>query len=809
MADYVFRPLPASLGRPSPVALFTFGPLAYVQSNANSTASSLGTLTAVYSLQQNALSSSVVFVMCSVAGDVTSVTDTSGNAYTLVASQTNGIYNGYAYLANSVAAAAAGANTVTVAFSTTGLTAVVEIEEISGPASLDSTAVAAPNTQNPSVSLTTIAAVTRILSASFGNNTSAPTAGTGLTARQSGTTTATSYILEDELVGSSGAQTVASTGAGAAVATASTILALALKAGAAVVVSAFGDWAPVLPLIQRRPATAPEATFAGTSLGWAPNRYVPQEDAPRGTRTGAPRFDAVSPTNGRAPALLTFLAPLDAPAVRPVPNAALEAPTPGRAILGAALQQWTPDPTRSRASPSQQAEAQGPARALGSTFLAPQDASPAAGRRSPTTEATFAGSPLTSAPTSFVQWTPEAPRPTAVQSPRVDTPGPSKALGLAAVQHLDAPAPQGRRNPQPEPTFAGTTLRWAPTSFVLWAADVWARVLRAASPDSVTPTDTTTPPTGLLTFAQWLTEPPQRPAVPARATDHVTPSDATVPVVLGHYVGLADAIPVRLRPPRLDDSGPLDAAMLRGAFPPPDYVLPPRLPQSREPIAIQPSTSNLFHTFILSTYTITPSSVFRTVPFEAPTLPPLVPHADEWTDLWTPVTPTVEYPHRLVDVVMPLDATVPPVIRSFLHGLPEPPRWVRPPAFDWSALAFPQTAPAYVVLYPLVSKSYLGISGVIPGTTTGGSSELGIAQLGAMVLGGVGGTTPSIALPTQLVSESFIGIVQAASPDGSGTAVLGYAVMGQLVLGAGGDVGSSALPGSYFSISFITAEEDS
>src|ERR1035441_5434143 len=98
-----------------------------VQTNATATASNVGSVTVNCTAANLVNDTMLVFVKCSVAGDITSVKDTSQNGqpsnagYTLVASQTNGVFNEYLYAATLIAAAGAGANTVTVALSTTGL----------------------------------------------------------------------------------------------------------------------------------------------------------------------------------------------------------------------------------------------------------------------------------------------------------------------------------------------------------------------------------------------------------------------------------------------------------------------------------------------------------------------------------------------------------------------------------------------------------------------------------------------------------------------------------------------------------------
>ena len=187
----------------------------------------------------------LVFVSCSVAGDVTSITDNAeyngggpGNIYTLIASKTNGLYNLYCFLCpSSYQGAGGGGNLdVTAHFSTTGLTASVQVLQYEVRAAvnndggtswvvLDSQNGAA-GTANPSTSVATLAAVTTIVAAAIGDNTSTPTNGAGFTARTSGTATGLAFITEDAQETAPGSYTAAVTGAGL---TTSTILAVALK----------------------------------------------------------------------------------------------------------------------------------------------------------------------------------------------------------------------------------------------------------------------------------------------------------------------------------------------------------------------------------------------------------------------------------------------------------------------------------------------------------------------------------------------------------------------------------------------------
>lgn len=222
--------------------------ISYRASGQNSTASSGSTLVATVlgGGTGNYLGdATLVFVSCSVAGDVTSITDNAeysgsgpGNLYTLIASKTNGIYNLYCFLcpASYQGAGGAGNLDVTAHFSTTGLTASIQVLQYEVRAAvnndggtswvvLDSQNGAA-GTTNPSTSVATIAAVTTIVAAAVGDNTSTPTNGAGFTTRTSGTATGLAFIAEDAQETAPGSYTAAVNGAGL---TTSTILAVALK----------------------------------------------------------------------------------------------------------------------------------------------------------------------------------------------------------------------------------------------------------------------------------------------------------------------------------------------------------------------------------------------------------------------------------------------------------------------------------------------------------------------------------------------------------------------------------------------------
>jgi hypothetical protein len=196
-----------------------------------STASSGTTLGVTYNLtrQGDAL---IVQVSCSIAGDVTGVTDTFGNLYTLISSKTNGLYNLYVFLCPSNNQDGFFVNnTITATFSTTALTASIQANGYAMGAGtgtgwmVQDSHNEATGTANPTVNLTTVAKATMLIGAAIGNNTSAPTAGSGFNLRSSGTATALSYGEEDKSESSQGTYAVAMTGAGL---TTSTICANAL-----------------------------------------------------------------------------------------------------------------------------------------------------------------------------------------------------------------------------------------------------------------------------------------------------------------------------------------------------------------------------------------------------------------------------------------------------------------------------------------------------------------------------------------------------------------------------------------------------
>lgn len=211
--------------------------IAFQFSGSSSTSSSGTTLTTTVAAGGYPGDGCIVFVSCSIAGDVVSIEDNVGTLYELAASQTNGLYNLYAFVGPSIANNGPGDIAVTATFSTTGLTACLLVGEYSstaGPGSnpgatgwmVPAVSNETTDTANPSLTLVTTSAETMIVAGAIGDAVSAPTAGTSLTSREAGTDVALAYLLEDWSSPPSGSNVVGATGAGA---TTSTLVALGLS----------------------------------------------------------------------------------------------------------------------------------------------------------------------------------------------------------------------------------------------------------------------------------------------------------------------------------------------------------------------------------------------------------------------------------------------------------------------------------------------------------------------------------------------------------------------------------------------------
>lgn len=216
--------------------------ITYKNSGANSGTPGGSTLTAAIVGGVNIGDALIAFVSCPSPGEVLSVTDNAayqgngpGNTYTLIGSKTNGVNNLYCYVVPACYKSGADLE-VTATFTMNGLTTSIQVLEYKVRTSVSAdggtswvlvdSQNAATGTANPSTSVTTVAAVTTIVAAAIGDNTSAPTNGTGFTTRTSGTTPlGPAYIAEDAQFTSAGTYTAAAVGAGT---TSSTILAVAL-----------------------------------------------------------------------------------------------------------------------------------------------------------------------------------------------------------------------------------------------------------------------------------------------------------------------------------------------------------------------------------------------------------------------------------------------------------------------------------------------------------------------------------------------------------------------------------------------------
>jgi chitodextrinase len=184
--------------------------IAYVQSNqASPDNSSLSSLSATFSSAQTAGNFNVVAVGwgTTAAIGITSVTDSKGNSYTPAVGPTfvSGTGNAAIYYAKNIAAAAAGANTVTVTFnSAVGFPDIrmAEYSGISTTSPLDVTAVASGTSTLANSGSATTTNANDLLIGSNWYTTGITSAGTGYTQRQiSGWD---GDILEDQTVSTAG-----------------------------------------------------------------------------------------------------------------------------------------------------------------------------------------------------------------------------------------------------------------------------------------------------------------------------------------------------------------------------------------------------------------------------------------------------------------------------------------------------------------------------------------------------------------------------------------------------------------------------
>jgi len=182
--------------------------IAFVQTNYATPQNPVTTVSVPFTAAQSAGDLSVVAVGWNdTTAQVTSVTDTKGNAYQLAVGPTlfPGALTQSIYYARSVAAAAAGANTVTVTFSIAAVFADIRILEYAGLDPVSPVDVTASGTGSTATSSTPPALTTNASDLLFAANMVATTttgAGTGWTSRV--ITAPDGDIAEDQIVSATG-----------------------------------------------------------------------------------------------------------------------------------------------------------------------------------------------------------------------------------------------------------------------------------------------------------------------------------------------------------------------------------------------------------------------------------------------------------------------------------------------------------------------------------------------------------------------------------------------------------------------------
>ena len=185
--------------------------ISYVQGNSATPQTPQAAVTVVFTKAQNAGDLNLVAAGWNDStATVTSVTDTSGNAYIRVVGPTviNGVESQSIYYAKSIAGAAAGANAVTVTFATAALYPDIRIAEYGGldPASpVDVTAAASGNNGTSSSGAVTTTNPNDLLFAANLVQTATTGAGAGFTSRI--ITTPDADIMEDRTVTATGSYT--------------------------------------------------------------------------------------------------------------------------------------------------------------------------------------------------------------------------------------------------------------------------------------------------------------------------------------------------------------------------------------------------------------------------------------------------------------------------------------------------------------------------------------------------------------------------------------------------------------------------
>jgi chitodextrinase len=194
----------------STITATTAASIAYVQSNsASPNNSSVSTLPVTFTSAQTAGNFIVVGVSWASSTTVSSITDSKGNTYSLAVGPTTNTALGATaaiYYANNIATAAAGANTVTVAFSSAVPYPDIRVAEYSGISTtspLDVTAVATGDSATTDSGSASTTNANDLIVGSNAQQTTTSGAGTGFTSRQiSGWD---GNILEDRIVSSTGA----------------------------------------------------------------------------------------------------------------------------------------------------------------------------------------------------------------------------------------------------------------------------------------------------------------------------------------------------------------------------------------------------------------------------------------------------------------------------------------------------------------------------------------------------------------------------------------------------------------------------
>ncbi|MBS0421997.1 MAG: fibronectin type III domain-containing protein [Proteobacteria bacterium] len=184
-------------------------PITYVQSNSVSPNSTVSTISVPFTAAQVAGHFIVVATSWGSAVSISSVSDTKGNTYSLAVGPTT--FSGAAsaiYYAKNIAAAAAGANTVTVTYSAATGTPDLRVAEYAGvdtTSPLDVTAVSTGTSATSSSGSATTTNPNELLVGANAVLSGTQGAGTGFTKRQ--ISTLDGNILEDQIVSATGAYT--------------------------------------------------------------------------------------------------------------------------------------------------------------------------------------------------------------------------------------------------------------------------------------------------------------------------------------------------------------------------------------------------------------------------------------------------------------------------------------------------------------------------------------------------------------------------------------------------------------------------